>query len=72
MMRMNKKRPAKAQLQSDGSLFDGRDDQDHYRATSHISANRSGNDDPFLTESEKAIVIHAASPDGEPNVSFAP
>jgi len=69
---MNKKRPAKAQLQSDGSLFDGRDDQDHYRDTSHISANRSDNDYLFLTESEKAIVIRTASPDGEQNVSFAP
>lgn len=43
--------------------------QSEYSVTTHISATNSVNDsNPFLTESEKAIVTRAATPDGESNV----
>jgi hypothetical protein len=40
-----------------------------YSVTIQTKPNDSVNDDPFLTESEKAIVMRATSQDGEPDVS---
>ena len=69
MMRSHKKRSEPMQREPGDIPFDGSSDQSEYRVMTHISANNAINDNPFLTESEKAIVTRAASPDGEPNVS---
>jgi hypothetical protein len=43
-----------------------------YGVITRISANGSFNKNPFLTESEKAIVTRAATLDGEEDVSTDP
>jgi len=49
---------------------DMREDPGQYRVTSTVEDDEFVNDNPFLTESEKAIVTRAVSPDGEPSVRF--
>jgi hypothetical protein len=69
IMRRNRKRaqsrqqrPSNEELKTDTG----------YGVTTLISANESLDKNPFLTESEKAIVTRAATPDGELGVSTDP
>lgn len=65
MMRRNRKRAQSVQQRS--SNEEPRTNEE-YGVTTRISANNSISQNPFLTESEKAIVTRAATPDGEPDV----
>ena len=65
MMRRNRQRAQSVQQQSShGELKTNSE----YGVTTRISANGSVNENPFLTESEMAIVTRAATPDGEVDV----
>jgi hypothetical protein len=66
MMRRNRQRAQSVQQQSSNGEIKTSND---YGVTTRISANSTVNQNPFLTESEKAIVARAATPDGEPDVS---
>jgi hypothetical protein len=66
MMRRNRKRAQSRQQQSPDEELKI---DNVYGVITRISANNSVNQDPFLTESEKAIVTRAATPDGEADVS---
>jgi hypothetical protein len=78
VLQVRKKRAREArenrhELSSDGSRTASRNES-NYSVTTHISANNTARNSvqekPFMTESEKAIVARAVTPDDERNVSI--
>jgi hypothetical protein len=65
MLRMKKKRGTSGEQQQQvDEPLEGRKDQLRDSSTAQATNNKAVDDNPFLTESEKAIIRRAASLDG--------
>lgn len=69
IMRSKQKRSKTVHLEPSDGAIEQPTSPTIYSVAIQTKSNNSVNDDPFLTESEKAIVMRATSLDGEPDVS---
>jgi hypothetical protein len=74
VLQVRKQRAREARESRHEQPFDGSRSESNCSVTTHISANNTARnsvqENPFMTESEKAIVARAVTPDDERDVSI--